>query len=906
MIDRFRLPIALLFIMISVFAIRVSAQDNVVVKGRVLDSYMHEPLETATVRIYHLPDSAVLGVCKADIWEGQPDGSEKTYTGEFNVRIPRGGRCIIEISDFGYQTLWKEIDLDSIGKRQILIDIGTLQMKPEGRQLDEVVVKASLIKIYNKGDTLVYNADAFKLAEGSMLDALIEQLPGVELRDDGAIFVQGRYVEALMMNGKEFLGNNNQLLLSNLPSYTVKNVQVYDKLGRASELAGADLGDSQYAMDVKLKKEYMVGMNVNAEAGLGSDNRYLGRLFGMSFTPNNQYMAYVNVNNLNDSRKPGQDGSWSPDKMPSGILRTAMGGFDYSIKTRNSLWEITGNASASHTRENDGTERYVENYLVNGRTYGYSFSRELNRMLNLSTSHRAYWKPGSRYAMQLSPNVSYQNWDRVAGDVSATFNKDYNDVTSAFIEGIYSGSSNDVLKTVLNRAISQTRTRGHSLSSGLGLWQGINLRSGDVISININGSYANSHQQRIRGYDIRVGGVSDDGESRLQRFNDYPDYRRNLGAGLDYRFVIRPGISALFGYGYTGGYVKETSMLHYLEGQSEVEDFMSGQLPSAMNGAVLDASNSFVSRESSGLHKFKFEFNFSVPRWWICVRLPIVLAHRHLTYERGDIHTAFSTNRMLFDTSMGNSWIQWRKDNHNVQLSWTLQSIEPSMVNMVDYVDTTDPLYLISGNPDLKNALKVDTKLSYSYNNSQRSEYFGVSFIYGLLHNGIALGSDYDTTTGVRKSKYMNVNGNRNAAAQVNYRRQIRKLQIENGVKLAHVTSVDFMGQDASGLSLSKVFDNSLSESLRLTYSFSRVKLGMNFAGSFNRFTSNRNDFSNQNTWNFNTGLNGVISLPANFSLSADLTMYNRRGFSDQALNTDNFVLNYKTPPLDVISRPAA
>lgn len=88
-----------------------------------------------------------------------------------------------------------------------------------------------------------------------MLDALIEQLPGVELRDDGAIFVQGRYVESLLLNGKEFLGNNNQLLLSNLPSYTVKNVQVYDKLGRASELAGSDLGDSQYVMDVKLKKK---------------------------------------------------------------------------------------------------------------------------------------------------------------------------------------------------------------------------------------------------------------------------------------------------------------------------------------------------------------------------------------------------------------------------------------------------------------------------------------------------------------------------------------------------------------------------------------------------------------------------------------------------------------------------
>lgn len=65
-------------------------------------------------------------------------------------------------------------------------------------------MKASKVKFYNRGDTLVYNADAFNLAEGSMLDALIQQLPDVELKDNGNIYVNGKYVEELLLNGKHF------------------------------------------------------------------------------------------------------------------------------------------------------------------------------------------------------------------------------------------------------------------------------------------------------------------------------------------------------------------------------------------------------------------------------------------------------------------------------------------------------------------------------------------------------------------------------------------------------------------------------------------------------------------------------------------------------------------------------
>ena len=81
------------------------------------------------------------------------------------------------------------------------------------------------MKFYHKGDTVVYNADAFVLAEGSMLDALVRQMPGVEIKKDGRIYHNGQFVENLLLNGKDFFRGNQEVMLENLPSYTVKQVK---------------------------------------------------------------------------------------------------------------------------------------------------------------------------------------------------------------------------------------------------------------------------------------------------------------------------------------------------------------------------------------------------------------------------------------------------------------------------------------------------------------------------------------------------------------------------------------------------------------------------------------------------------------------------------------------------------
>ena len=91
-----------------------------------------------------------------------------------------------------------------------ILDPIIMKRKPSNRvrRLDEITVTASNIKMINRGDTVIYNAEAFQLSQGSMLDELIRNLPNVELRNGGQIFVNGQFVESLLLNGKDFFKGN--------------------------------------------------------------------------------------------------------------------------------------------------------------------------------------------------------------------------------------------------------------------------------------------------------------------------------------------------------------------------------------------------------------------------------------------------------------------------------------------------------------------------------------------------------------------------------------------------------------------------------------------------------------------------------------------------------------------------
>lgn len=289
------------------------------------------------------------------------------------------------------------------------------------------MVKSSRVKFYHKGDTLIFDADAFNTADGSMLDALIRQLPGVELKSNGQILVNGRLVESLLLNGEYFFRGKNELMLENLPAYTVKNIKVYERPDEISRLTGQDRGGKDYVMDVRLKKEYSIGWLMNVEGGAGSKDRYLARLFALRFSNHSRLALFGNMNNLNDNRKPGENDGWTPEAMPIGFLATKRAGIDYLAKEKFETYRMEGSAEVSHTDADNYSTSTSETYLPTGNWYGRSLSQSRSKNLNVSTNHTLQYhvKEGLLQDMkvQFSPSLSYSDFDRSSQSAMANFSR---------------------------------------------------------------------------------------------------------------------------------------------------------------------------------------------------------------------------------------------------------------------------------------------------------------------------------------------------------------------------------------------------------------------------------------------------------------------------------------------------
>ncbi|MBO7168157.1 MAG: hypothetical protein J6V61_05365, partial [Bacteroidaceae bacterium] len=189
--------------------------------GVVCDARTREYLMDAKVELLS-EDSTLIDSVRARQSAFYYDGSGRQVDYDaprYNIEVPALSRhYIFRISMDDYRTVCYDYVLERVGRRETSRNMSPFYLHKVSKTLQEVTIKASRVRFYHKGDTIVYDASLFQLAEGSMLDALIRQLPGVELKSDGRIYHNGKFVDDLLLNGKDLFQGNSKLMLENLPA----------------------------------------------------------------------------------------------------------------------------------------------------------------------------------------------------------------------------------------------------------------------------------------------------------------------------------------------------------------------------------------------------------------------------------------------------------------------------------------------------------------------------------------------------------------------------------------------------------------------------------------------------------------------------------------------------------------
>lgn len=874
--------------------------------GNPINSFTFEQIK-GTIADLMLPDSTVaytdtLGTSRT-VFQFVIDDSQKEY--------------ILRLSHPDYETTYRNLSL-ALHKRERNINIGNVPMRKltmaeKGIMLDDVEIVTSKVQFYHKGDTLVYDATAFQLAEGSMLDALIEQLPGTEINDDGQIYVNGRFVESLLLNGEEFFNGRKGIMLQNLPAYTVKSLNVYEKESELSEQLGYKVDAGRFVMDVKLKREYNVGWLANAELGGGTKGRYAGRAFALRFSDLSRISAFANLNNLNDSRKPGQNGNWQPSDLSGGLMVSQTGGLDYWVNNQKRTHKLEGNVFVTHIDKDVRRTSSSTTFLPDGDVYGYGHNRYDNENFSISTWNKwQFTGTNNKINSYISPNISYSRSNNMYNNANTSFAEDYlqhPEVLDSLLNGEISP-----MRPFVNRLNHAQRTTGSNLNGQLQGYFHFEIPcTDDGMNITAIASYNDRKNRQFDKYileyptaledvrdcflDMPYKGYSFIGEAnyfhRIQIFNS----DENGMIFINPKYTVSHQSTSTTNYLYR---------LDQLEKWNSIEDYPLGTLPSMQDAmmSVLDANNSYISTEQNTMHNVRLQVRWSRTKHiGNQSRTDEVAFYPRITYQSrsldygGSQSVNLARDEVMFNPSM-NAQFALDSMKHRIRIEYVMSPSAPSLMNLLDHTFDSNPLNIRRGNPHLKNTHTHTASIQYQADQwlSGTGKMLNASLQYTHVRNAIAMGYIYDKTTGVRTTTPDNVNGNWKLAFTGNYILPLdrqRKLTLQSNMQIDYSDNADLVGINDGVMATKRIVHNLWArETLTLNYRLGEHRIGAKARASTTHVTSEQTDFNEINAYNFNYGLTGLVNLPYKMQLSTDITMYSRRGYADANMNTSELVWN--------------
>ncbi len=882
--------------------------EDVWLYGRVKDAVSKYDLTNAIVLTYDSVGN-VADTIKANQGFRWRSRNDIDTLSNFYIRVPRvDSTYVFDVLCEGYKDQTVTVDIKaSMRDRHIELPVTMMERAP--RQLREVTVVSSKIKFYNKGDTVVYNADAFQLAEGSMLDALIAQLPGAELNTDGQIKINGEFVESLLLNGKEFFDKDHNVMLENIAAYTVKDIQVFEGESLEAKRKNDKTAAKVLTMDVRLKKEYNVGWIVNAQAGYGTHNRYMGRLFANWFNATTRVSLVGNVNNLNDNRVPGKTDTWTPEQMPSGTKENRRLGLNYNYANVDETVEAQGDVNFVQSVDKVDRTTYTTNFIPSGNTYDDVFAHNRNRDWSLSTGHSAYFsKKDFHYGLYLAG--SYGQTKQAGSNLTGAFNEEPEDMDEQALEAIYSGNPS-LLSTIINRSRTLTDTRLKRYNLNLNPYFSFKLPgTSDYLNLSMSAVYGGSKQDAWKDYEVNYGANPVPADRRRRYTSLDPSHNYSLSARASYQTNIKNNTWLSLAYSFQFSDNVRDQTMYALERLADMGVF--GIVPEGYLTTV-DADNSFQSRTLTGRHLINPSISYSSNRTkkgWLMIYLrpDITITHRNFNYFSAGKNYHISKNYATVDlTSIWSAMVeyqftareqgQYTRYNNSMRYSYRIQSTLPDLSDMVGVTLNSDPLNIYEGNPDLHTQYTHRHLFRWAY--SPMSYTFNNEFYLGYTHTSGALtrGYIYDTSTGVRINKMYNVDGNHSLAItdELSWQFGPKKQYTLSTTSDAVFSSLhDMIGINLNAPELTDVRNRVLTQKLKFTWQIGKQSLSLRCDYTNRHTSSTRAGFNAFTANHLNYGLTGVFQLPAGFGASTDLTCYMRRGYGVEQLDTTDPIWNLR------------
>lgn len=761
----------LFFAFITMLSITAYSQQVGAVVGTISDAGDNKPLKSATVVLIDANGKTHGGSVS--------DGRGRFVVGNINI-----GSYDLNVRYIGYDTLRKSVSITAGDT----LRLGTLLLKASSLLTDGVEVTGNAIRMEVKGDTAEYNAKQFKTDKNAVAEDMIRKMPGIEVDQNGQVKAQGEQVRRVLVDGKPFFGNDPAAALKNLPSEVIDKIQVYDQMSDQSAFTRFDDGDRTKTLNIVMREDRKRGQFGKLYAGYGTDDRYSAGGNVNLFNGDQRISLIGMSNNINQQNFSIQDilgavgGGNDPMRQRMGAMMQAFGGGRIG-----GMGRMFGGGRGG----GGGGGSSVGDFLVpqsDGITAAHSFG------INYSDSWKKNLSFTGSYFVNLTDNESDQNTNRLYFLTGNT--------TQDNIQQNKSDTRN--LNHRLNLRFDYTLDSLNSFS----LTPRLTFQSTDK-NVKSLDSTLTSENTTLNTSDVRT-----ESNTKGINFNNELLYRRKfLTDGRTFSITLRTGYNDNTGDGTTTAYNQ------FLQQNALRSDSLLQQIPSDGNGLTLGANASYTEPlfENSILqlsYNVNYNRNTATRKTFLLDtlstefnRMDTVLSNesesRYTTHRPGvnlrynfnpttnlsigaDYQIAelsvkqlfpqpFDVTRTFTNVLPSLSFTMRPNMMSNIRVNYRTSTDQPSISQLQNVVDNSDPLRLSVGNPNLKQEFTHALSVNYgTFNIMSASAFFIMASVRNtfdrmttstivatsdtLLDGNIRLGSGAQLTRQINLDGYWSAN----------------------------------------------------------------------------------------------------------------------------------------------------
>jgi hypothetical protein len=834
-------------IILAAFGSLAFAQRNGTIKGIAFDTVNQQPVAGATVTLVEKKDSSLVTFTMTD------------KEGRFNLTGIANGEYRLLFTHVNYHN--KNVSF-AINDNNKSVDLARITMNDKSKVLEEVVVSSEAPPVTLVGDTVQYNAGSFKVQPNASVEQLLKKLPGVKVEKDGTVKAQGEKVSRVLVDGKEFFGNDPKVATKNLPADAVDKVQVYDKQSDQAQLTGFEDGNYEKTINLKLKKDKKRGVFGKVAVGGGDQQRYEGKfnvnsfkgarqmsVIGMGNNTNAEGFSFMDILNFTGElarMQRGGGGNININISPDDAAAMGLGGNNNGINT---AWaggvnynNIVGNkidlqSNYFYNRFNPEIERHINRQnFVPGST---NFYQQNSYSDNLNNSHRlnlnALYQIDSSTSLRIVPSLNYQRTQNQS-------NSDFKTLSAT--------------NTLMNDGI--TDNLAHN--------EGFNFRNDLVFRKKFK------RKGRTFSLTLQTSLNQSDGDSKLQSITNFYDAGNLLRRDtVNQQSTTGGNLRAYTARAVYTEPVFKRSLLEFSLGKSDTRNTsklttydynrLSGKFDQLNDVQTKDYENTYGFtnagiRMRTQLRKINYSFGLA----WQQAELG------------GKIVSGVKDSLInkTFRNLLPNARFQYSISRFKtLAITYGASTNQPTMTQLQPVPDLTNPLYIRSGNPGLKQEYNHNVQVNMNLLSPYKNRNLFLFMTLQTTRNKIV---NYDSVDlqGIRYSTPVNVNGVYNINSDINYSMPVRFLKgtMEIGSRTGFLKTRQFINSYANNI-------RTLSFGPTLRFDINpndKLNLGLGSSVSYNKTRYSLQSAMNTEYLSQEYSASADWQLPAQFFFSTEFT----------------------------------